>query len=357
MSLSLMNQNTELVLKMASSSSPLSLPEKDEDKHEKRRGEILYDIDFYVLPEGCIAAVVSFTGPRDACRFSSISKVFKSAADSDAVWEHFLPSDYRDILARSSDGSALSLLDSLSKKDLFLRLADTPLLIDDGDMSFSLEKSTGKKCFTIAARNLAITWGDTPRYWAWNSVPESSRFSEVAELVTVCWLEIIGKLKTSLLSPNTDYAAYLVFKMTSEAYGFYSPAEVVLRTPGGKVETGNVYLDSRDKYQIVPRRMFNRSRAPPTRAPTPMPLVEREREDDAKLPKQRGDGWLEIKIGEFSTLKDEEGEVEMSVLEVKAGNWKGGMRVEGIEIRPKKDNEPKMDNKEPNMDKEGNELK
>lgn len=317
---SFMKQNRELKMQ--------SLSSFNEEEQGRERGEIVYDIDFYVLPEGCIAAVVSFTSPRDACRFASISKVFKSAADSDAVWEHFLPSDYREILARSSDGGQ-SLLDSLSKKELFMRLAETPLLIDDGAMSFSLDKSTGKKCFTIGARNLAITWGDTPRYWSWHSVPES-RFPEVAELVTVCWLEIKGKMKTSLLSPNTEYAAYLVFTMSREAYGFFAPAEVIVKTAGGKAETGNVYLDDRDRYQIVPRRIgiFNQFRAP-----SRMPSTKGE--NDAKLPKSRKDGWLEIKIGDFSTQSEDDGEVELSVLEVKAGNWKGGLRLEGIEIRPK----------------------
>ncbi|KNA17543.1 hypothetical protein SOVF_079020 [Spinacia oleracea] len=300
---------------------------------EEGEEEIFCGIDFYVLPEGCIAAVVSFTSPRDACRFSSISKIFKSAADSDAVWENFLPSDYREILGRSDDG--VSLLDSLSKKELFMHLADNPILIDEGAMSFSLEKSTGKKCFTISAKNLTIIWGDTPRYWTWHSEPVS-RFSEVAELVTVCWLEIKGKMKTSLLSPNTEYAAYLVFTMGRGAYGFYSPAEVTLQTSGGKVETENVNWESPHRFQIVPRRSsaFNQLRAPMSRT------QPAETEDETKLPKKRADGWLEIKIGEFSTRRDDEdGEVEMAVLDVKGGNWKGGLIVEGIEIRPKIVNE------------------
>jgi hypothetical protein len=51
--------------------------------------------------------------------------------------------------------------------------------------------------------------------------------------------------------------------------------------------------------------------------------------------KERGYGWLEIKLGEFFNGGEDDGEVEMSVLEVKGGNWKGGLIVQGIEIRPK----------------------
>ena len=45
------------------------------------------------------------------------------------------------------------------------------------NQSFSLEKSTGKKCYSIAARDLHITWGDSPRYWAWHSTPDSRSIS------------------------------------------------------------------------------------------------------------------------------------------------------------------------------------
>lgn len=314
------------------------MAEKDWQERENGGGERFYGgsdvgIGFYELPEGCIATVISFTTPRDACRLAAVSKMFRSAADSDAVWDRFLPSDYADIVARSDGGA--ELLNSLSKKELFLRLAFRPLLIDGGTKSFSLEKSTGKKCYSVAARDLHITWGDTPRYWAWHSTPDS-RFPEVAELVTVCWLEIKGKIKTSILSPDTNYVAYLIFKMAEAAYGFCSPAEVVVKTAGGKTETQKAYLDPGEghsrSYQIIQRRvrLLSRNRASMT---VTRPAMNRGR--DGKLPNPRGDGWMEVEIGEFFTRRDEEGEVEMSVLEVNAGNWKGGLVVEGIEIRPK----------------------
>jgi len=48
---------------------------------------------FQKLPEGCIAAILSGTTPVDACRLSLVSKTFCSAAESDTIWEHFIPSD------------------------------------------------------------------------------------------------------------------------------------------------------------------------------------------------------------------------------------------------------------------------
>lgn len=88
-------------------------------------------IDFYELPEGCIANALSLTSPRDACRLSLVGSTFRSAAQSDDVWERFLPPDYRDILGRSADGIKL-LRSSMSKKQLYLHLCDNPILIDGG---------------------------------------------------------------------------------------------------------------------------------------------------------------------------------------------------------------------------------
>ncbi|KAH9734544.1 F-box protein [Citrus sinensis] len=284
-----------------------------------------------LLPEGCIANVISFTTPRDACRLSSVSTVFKSAAESDAVWERFLPPDYPSLLSdAASSSSSSSSLHFSSKKELYFSLCHNPILIDEGKKSFSLDKQSGKKCYMISARDLLIVWGDTPTYWRWTSVPEA-RFPEVAELICVCWLEIRCKINTRSLSPRTLYAAYLVYKPTAGSYGFeYQPIDVSVGVVGSESQTRTVYLDAergqRQRYHY-PRRigLFNRSRRQAS-----MP-----KENDGCYPKERDDEWLEIELGDFFNKEDEDGELEMSVLEVAAGDWKGGLIIQGIEIRPK----------------------
>ncbi|XP_047321925.1 F-box protein PP2-B11-like [Impatiens glandulifera] len=134
------------------------------------------------LPENCIAKVISLTSPEDACRISVLGSIFKSAADSDFVWEAFMPSGYRDIIARA----AAPPTSFSSTRDLFFHLADTPLIIDNGTKSFSLEKRTGRKCYMLASRDLSITWSNSPMYWRFRSLPES-RFPEVAELIFMLW--------------------------------------------------------------------------------------------------------------------------------------------------------------------------
>jgi hypothetical protein len=77
------------------------------------------------LPEDLLSAALARTSPRDACRAAAASPAFRAAADSDAVWARFLPRD----LPPLADGELL--LTPPSKKDLFLRLSDSPLLLPD----------------------------------------------------------------------------------------------------------------------------------------------------------------------------------------------------------------------------------
>ena len=68
-------------------------------------------------------------------------------------------------------------------------------------------------------------------------------------------------------------------------------------------------------------------------APHPQPR-ENEELDGLKYPKERVDGWLETDLGEFFNESGEDhGELEMSILEVKDGDWKGGLILQGIEIK------------------------
>ena len=91
---------------------------------EEREG----DISVLLLPDGCISDIFSFTSPKDACRACAVSPIFRAAAESNAVWERFLPSDYEAIIARSSSPDILNLP---SKKQIYMSLSDNPILIDD----------------------------------------------------------------------------------------------------------------------------------------------------------------------------------------------------------------------------------
>ncbi|PIA36261.1 hypothetical protein AQUCO_03400279v1 [Aquilegia coerulea] len=244
---------------------------------------------------------------RDAGTSSLVPSTFES--DSDVCWETFLLSDYKDIISRSSlDSFLINLNEFSSKKQLYLHLCDHPLLLDGGKMSFNLDKKSGKKCFMIAAKELKIVWGNLPSYWRWKS-QSGSRFAEVAELVNARWLEIKGIIETKMLSPKTDYAAYIVVKFADDSSGLDTyPADVSVEFVGGAKNAsgrgGTVHLDPK-------------------------------RGSGGQFPSKRGDGWMEIELGGFFNEKGEDGEVEMTLEEIKGNHWKSGLIVQGIEVRPR----------------------
>uniref|UniRef100_A0A7N2LEU0 Uncharacterized protein n=1 Tax=Quercus lobata TaxID=97700 RepID=A0A7N2LEU0_QUELO len=162
--------------------------------------------------------------------------------------------------------------------------------------SFSLDKSSGKKCHLLAARELSIEWGFIPEYWRWISLPEESRFPEVAELNRVYWFDIRGKVSTSILSPKTRYAAYLVYKLRSGAHGFDGPPfKASVGTVGGEVyeqtvRLGLFVMEPNQQDQIIPSQQQHISR-----------------------PKQREDGWLEIELGQFFNRGGEDDELQINL--------------------------------------------
>ncbi|TKY52055.1 F-box protein PP2-B10 [Spatholobus suberectus] len=258
------------------------------------------------LPELCITHILSYTStPVDACKFSLVSKAFRSAAESDLVWDRFFPSDLSSIVSPSSFPS------SYSKKALYFALSDCPTIIDQGRKSFQLEKLTGNKCYMLSARDLSVIWGDTSQYWEWTTLPES-RFQEVAALRAVCWFDISGRINALALSSNNHYAAFLVFKMI-DARGFhFDPVVLSVGILGGNSSTKNVCLDPNLEDNELDERFRGLQR-----------------------PYLRRDGWLEIEMGGFFNSGLEEDEVQMRVAETTSNWWKSGFVLEGIEVRPK----------------------
>ncbi|MCL7024108.1 hypothetical protein MKW94_022151 [Papaver nudicaule] len=257
-----------------------------------------------LLPENCIAHILSFTISRNVCRSSLISLTFRLAADSNVVWEKFLPSDIMSRLCSPVVSYSLA-------KELYFHLCN-PARIDEGKMTFSLEKSSGKKCYMISARELFITWGN--------------EFSEVVELRTICWLEIHGKFSRKMLSPETKYKAYGLDTLPSET-------SVKVWDQRSQFSAYLCHCDtnkkSPDKLCILHRFEL---------------LNGRVDDEEHRVPCCRDDGWMQIELGRFAshgggcdcgTGNGDGDEVKMSLLEVNGYHLKGGLVIERIEIRPK----------------------
>uniref|UniRef100_A0A7N0RHG7 F-box domain-containing protein n=1 Tax=Kalanchoe fedtschenkoi TaxID=63787 RepID=A0A7N0RHG7_KALFE len=300
------------------------------------------------LPEDCVGHIFSFASPPDACRMCLVSSAVQCMVESDSVWARFLPYDYQDIVSRLD-----SPLEFSSMKDLFFKLcqsrlidggqkvstyigeiskcifSDHHLIIDVVAQVFWLDRRTAKKCYILSARELSITWASNPLYWSWKPL-NGSRFAEVAELRTICWLEIRGSIAAPALSPKSTYEVYLVAQFANRAFGLnISPSGVTT------FEVGN-------KHHPHQTRCLRGSNQPTLEyvcySSSTKVLRSRgcgERNQNARA---RGDGWIEIKLGEFYNYgldPSDDQEARMSLIEVKGVYLKGGLIVEGIEIRVK----------------------
>lgn len=117
-----------------------------------------------------------------------------------------------------------------------------------------------------------------------------------------------------MLSRKTTYVAYLVFQVTEDSKGLVVPAKTMVSFAGLTNETNNVYL----KKPMRLSRVFHVTL-----------------QGNCVFPRKRKDGWMEIKLGEFYRDELDDGEVEMAFEEIRHGNWKFGLIVEGIELRLK----------------------
>ncbi|KAF7151692.1 hypothetical protein RHSIM_Rhsim02G0054900 [Rhododendron simsii] len=214
------------------------------------------EVDFLsALPECLLTAVLSRTSPRDVCRSSAVSKELRSVAESDAVWKRFLPSNHGDIIS----GLAYDPVAFSTKKQLYESL--TEIVLDDGER--------------------------VPE------PPEERLF------------DLKGKIEARLLSPETTYVAYLMFK-TWASYGSLGRAKTCVRFAGKKG----------DGYETTN-------------------IVNLEPPKSSHHLRKRTEGWMEIALGEFFTGQGDNGEVEIRLMEVEQGNWKGVISVQGIVLRPK----------------------
>ncbi|KAI4969386.1 hypothetical protein ZWY2020_000300 [Hordeum vulgare] len=153
------------------------------------------------LPADCLALLASLTSPGDVCRLAATATALRAAADNDEVWGSFLPADCADILARCSTADDEHRREGETKKELFCRLCDCPVLLDGGKLSFSLDRRSGAKKYMIPAKALWYGWsGYHYGGLVWSRCRPHSRFREVAVLSYLCWVDIDVILNTKNLS-------------------------------------------------------------------------------------------------------------------------------------------------------------
>lgn len=153
-------------------------------------------------------------------------------------------------------------------------------------------------CFMLFPRGLSIAWGENPSYWVWQPLGEGSDGDaagvEVAELKSVCWLEICGKLELSHLTPGGTYEVAFEVRLKQGCAGWHVPVDLRLELPGGRVQ------ERKEKLEEKPREQ-----------------------------------WLRLVAGDVEAGKgQQDGELVVSLSE-HGGHWKRGLLVKGIRITPR----------------------
>ncbi|KAL4570271.1 hypothetical protein LXL04_025923 [Taraxacum kok-saghyz] len=245
----------------------------------------------------------------------------------DTNWEQKLPSDYQFIIKTAKDRVPYNI----TNKEIYM-LFSNGILTNRGQMLFSLDKD-GIKCCMPAARAILE---DSPEEFSrfsemasfrWISLQES-RFEKVAECQSGRVLRINYQINSHMLSINTTYAAYIVYKLPEVSNGTLDcPLEVKDRNFGSSNfnEVRFIYLTNPKTPLTVLGDQNGNRRA--NKNPLYRPKVE-------GIPRQRKDGWMEARIWGFTA------DVATSVyiaFDVTCNEREQltGLIVQGIEIRPK----------------------
>ncbi|PIA25492.1 hypothetical protein AQUCO_11200003v1 [Aquilegia coerulea] len=173
-------------------------------------------------------------------------------------------------------------------------------------------------------QGLSINWVNEERYWSWRTFedPEEGTL-EMAELLKVCALEVNGSLDPSLLSPKTMYEIVYIFKLYEQAKGWEFP--VTLKTRFTEEEVIR-------KLSLLPKFQEEWIEA---HVGDGEPDIKMRKA--SLMNKPRGQ-WIELVAGEiytdhcFSIKKH----ICFSLSEYQGGNWKSGLLMKGVVLRPKK---------------------
>ncbi|KAL9689226.1 hypothetical protein QQ045_033660 [Rhodiola kirilowii] len=156
------------------------------------------------------------------------------------------------------------------------------------------DEKTGYVSYTIFARALYVTWGGESNYWDWNCFKEMGEDGiEVVKLKSVCWLDVRGKFKISLLSPGIEYEIFYVVKVKRGGSGWELPITLALSIPKK--------MDQARKLSL--------------------------------LDQPRGE-WIELSVGRFTADANDSEEINFDLYEY-GGHWKDGLVIHSAIIRPR----------------------
>lgn len=218
----------------------------------------------------------------------------------DMDWAEQVAIDCQEIINRSENN-----IKNASKEELYFLLFEG-ILIDNGKKLFSLSKVNGKKCHMLPAKAVIYNPSNVKFY---NIKPQAqSRFAEFVEILSHHEFRIKCDIEKQMLSSDTTYACFLVFKLSEKCRGLKCPVK------------------ARD---LLPYKKVERTKIISFTSPSTVNL------DKIKwIPKLREDGWMEVIVWE--TISDMHNG-ESIPMDLKLISFEGtmfGLIVCGIEFRP-----------------------
>ncbi|GJW89845.1 kinase-like domain, phloem protein 2-like protein [Tanacetum coccineum] len=175
------------------------------------------------------------------------------------------------------------------------------------DELFWLGEVNGKKLLVLSAKATLYNFFKVDLF---TSKPSAhSRFQEVMELLPQPVFYLKCTVKSQMLSLGTEYACYLLFKLSEENQGMHNPVKVrdILHQENKEAEFF-VYFMTPSKLNI---------------------------HDFTRVPKQREDGWMEIQVWKFNStheFKDDSLSIDMKFISHEG--TMSGLILRGLEFRP-----------------------
>ncbi|KAL7600821.1 hypothetical protein Lser_V15G22909 [Lactuca serriola] len=241
----------------------------------------------------------------------------QTISNPDSYWEQLLPTDYEEIIKLSKNKD----VQWTTKKELYSTLCKG-FLINNGKEWFSLAKE-GKKCHMISSRVVL-----DERQLNWWPFPQS-RFGEVAVNPDERMRSFMIVGNSRILSTQTTYAIYLVYKLQGDLYAFEPPVKVTVIDNAVSIEgfsyekdySWYIYLLS-PQTPIIRRKTYQNTHNPSIR-----PKM-------AGRPQKRNDGWMEVQVWEFRTSNDTRWIRTCNELTFLTPSRRTGLLMQGIEFRP-----------------------
>ncbi|KAL7600063.1 hypothetical protein Lser_V15G21992 [Lactuca serriola] len=220
----------------------------------------------------------------------------------DMDWVEKMLYHYEKIIRRY--GKNVHVANGIDNKEVIYRLLSEGIHIDKGEKFFSLSKVNMKKCHMLRASSVIYN----SLSLKFSKPPTGLRFAKVAKILSHQDFRIKCDIETQMLSSDTTYTCFLVFKLSKKCRGLKCP-----------VKARDLVHHRKERTKIISFRY-----------PSTVNL------DKIKwIPKQREDGWMEVIVWEFKV--DNTHNDEYIPMDLKMTCFEGnmsGLIVYGIEFRP-----------------------